>query len=169
MMIDIMAGISSATALARAAIDYLEGNQDAQKKIIDLNMQLMDVHQKAMQLLQENSELQTRLREIEEQQRLDDAVYFQNEACWRNDKEGQEKGPFCHVCWAKETRLINLEYRPRDVEKRPDFDPHQELDQGRQLRGRWYCPICKMIFMRGSDKEKPDSTEAVDSWISSRD
>lgn len=59
---DLMAGISAAITAAKAAGDYLEGNQVAQKKIIDLSLQLMDVHQKAMQLLQENGELQARLR-----------------------------------------------------------------------------------------------------------
>ena len=125
---DIIAGISAAITAAKATGDYLEGNQDAQKKIIDLSLQLMDVHQKAMQLLQENGELQARLQELEAKQRIDDSVYFQNEACWRKDKDGQEKGPYCHVCWESERKLIHLN------------------DMTDEFRTDWHCSFCNGSF-----------------------
>lgn len=149
---DIMSGLSSATALAKAAIDYLEGNQEAQKKIIDLSLQLMDVHQKAMQLIEDNGKLQARMREVEEKQRLNDSVYYQDEACWRNDKEGQEKGPYCHVCWEKERRLLHLDYVPADDERKPDFDPYKLLEEEGEMHGSWMCRSCKGGYRQGWKK-----------------
>lgn len=125
---DIFAAISALGASVKAAKDYFEGNREAQAKIGELGLQIMDVQQRAMEMMEQIRDLQTRLQEAEEKQHLGDVVYFQNEVCWRKDKEGQEKGPYCHVCWEKDRKLIHLD------------------DMTDEFRSDWLCRVCKGSF-----------------------
>jgi hypothetical protein len=82
------------------------------EEVANIQGQLIDVQQQALQIQQANQNLQRELDVIRSYKQHDSVI-------WRQNPDGSEEGPFCPVCISdsRETRLlINPDYPPN-----PDF------------------------------------------------
>jgi hypothetical protein len=75
---------------------------------IELMNKLMDVQMEMVRLTEENRDLRTHIRELEEQRTIEGQLTFRNNQCWRRQPNGAEEGPFCPTCWDVDKRLVHL-------------------------------------------------------------
>jgi hypothetical protein len=97
---DLASGLGSALSKMSAL--------EAKQAILDLQNLLGKIQGEAFELQQQNHDLHKRIRELEEQANTRGHVLHEESVCWLRTTEGAREGPFCPVCYDKETKLIHL-------------------------------------------------------------
>lgn len=96
------------------------GDMELYRKIVDLKAEIVELSRNNMKLEQENSELRAKL-EIKENMEFRQPFYFL----------GDDKIPYCPLCWESEQKAIHL--------MGPKKTPHKN--------NVWYrCPNCENNF-----------------------
>ncbi|MGA2587180.1 MAG: hypothetical protein ABSF88_09165 [Candidatus Aminicenantales bacterium] len=90
---------------------------------IDLYNKLIEIQEKIIDTQRENQELREEVARLNETLKTKDSVYFENNAIYKNGKDGIKTGPYCSGCWDSENKLINL---------------HESATPG-----IFTCPICR--------------------------
>lgn len=116
MLKNIMDNINTAKELA----DKLN-NLELKSVIVDLKEQILE-------LREENVSLKTKLQEKEDNKIEVDSEY---DIYWITKKDGTKEGPYCHLCYDSEKKLIRLEH----------CETSYLLD-----KQNYYCRHCKQSF-----------------------
>src|SRR5438093_1108239 len=71
---------------------------------IELYKQILDLQREIFELVDENRELKTNVKQLNEALTINHELFFENNAYWRKT-DGLNDGPFCTHCWDRERKL----------------------------------------------------------------
>lgn len=77
------------------------GNKEVYQRILDAEIQ-------AMELVAENKDLKNQVAELQEQSRIKGELVFRDNSYWLPTDKNEDDGPFCSKCWDDEKKLIRL-------------------------------------------------------------
>ena len=99
----------------------------------ELARELMRSLQKSyMDILEENEALRMQLEEVAEILDISECIDFDGQKYWINE-EGQKSGPYCQLCYDKESQLIRLQERNR----------------------HWFCTSCNNLYIKQNNTPSP--------------
>jgi hypothetical protein len=75
---------------------------------IDLLRQLLNIHNDAIKLVEENGSLKSKIQSLEEQLKIRDALVFEDNVYWLQKETGKD-GPYCSLCWDDKQKLVRLQ------------------------------------------------------------
>lgn len=131
---DIAGIVTGAKTLASTAVDLamMQKTYEAQQKLAELQMALVQISQTAMELVADNQALRDELRDYEQKESLRANVRPNGETVMLLDPPpDRTAGPYCLVCWQEHGKLYSL------MEPRP---------YSSQNAKRLYCPVCQRGF-----------------------
>lgn len=109
------AGISAAKTtfeLAQSAVKLLRGPQVDPQEVLQRLLELQGLILEAQKALgdgeEENRRLKRQIEDLQQQQQTASSLVFADEAYWTREDGGELQGPFCHVCWDANAKLIRL-------------------------------------------------------------
>lgn len=90
-------------------IDYFRAAFDLAKKAqsVELQHELLAMRENYNELHEQNMQLQSRVKELEEAQALAANLTFRAPAYYQRMASGED-GPFCQRCWDVDKRLVRI-------------------------------------------------------------
>jgi len=98
---------------------------------LEAQEKIMELREAALAVQEENLQLQTRIKELEEKLTLRSKIKWEKPFYW-TESQGQKDGPYCQRCYDKEELLMRLK-------------DHRN--------GIWTCPECNASYDDGSYRE----------------
>ena len=72
---------------------------------VELLQKILALQSDALKMVEENGELKTKVRELEEAFKIKDSLVFENNSYYIGEKKD---GPYCSLCWDTDRRLVHL-------------------------------------------------------------
>lgn len=120
-----------ATGYKRALILCQEGKTEEAEAL------LKSLQDEFLAVCEENEALKSQLAEVADVLDLADKVQFDGQKYWLMDA-GEQKGPFCQVCYDRDGLLVHLQ----------EHEKH------------WECQSCRGLYMRSQETEPMDKPKA---------
>lgn len=107
---------------------------------IELYRKILDLQVEAMDLVEQNNNLKQEIRELKEKQNVQNGLVFKRNKYWISEEQAL-KGPYCTRCWDVEKLLVNL----------------------KDIRNGYYdCPNCRMTVENEDFKGRTIDDEEAD-------